>query len=799
MSTLSSVSSRSTYDEETEHLMNPVANASQADESLCQETTEPMTQKLSQAPYAVNRTVTEVTTMGHAVRVPQALRAATRRTMLDVITQLRRQKDKDAASFPGACLTLQPSCNTRTELDNSGILAVTDAAAPSLLSNTTQMVTSKTNTLHSDLSRSLRHLIPSYRAMSGGLEGQHEQAINEDNISDFDDDNEVGERPCQLPQRGSLERLSTAGRLPQRRSYDSTVSEENTRRYTEHHRAWVRLFELDDSQLEEQVGGAEQTTVLPAAKGTPAPRTSTNYSCPSAGVVQSFLTEAEDELRQTTGSRTSLATLLSEAETRDEEACAQSVTVAGCVSNTDERLRRFTDMLPAEEAKDNHMPSRRSLGKPVFFTTIPTNGGGASVSAAFALLQGAAKRVVGRGGINAVLKQLSENPTSARVVAYLAHSFEDWKLDAALIHRADEETEPHDVASVGPSLLESSGVQLKLLVKMVENAFSLYCVRCEVVWADAQTSRELCCDPGAADVIKSVREQQGDEQEGGGVEEVVGHNASTAAAIWTVVLTTAAFRSTPVVVGRHLYLARPFFCYPAICAIVASLNVTSDAAVQKAHSITRRQRRPRDADTLEAHTGGRAQGGGDPCGEEMSVGATTPQRACRSSASLTAVSPFRAYDPFVNPPTNLFRKNTAALGSSTTISQGLLQRSASTPRKTTVNLEGDARGRLVAARSQVVVTSDPIGMHFPRGPGEEWDVPLEILLSLCPPRQRTGSKELGTDGSETNNPSVTPRRICNKESSSLSSPSSIDVAASSRALMSQPEGENRCDRILLND
>ncbi|ESL06102.1 hypothetical protein TRSC58_06229 [Trypanosoma rangeli SC58] len=798
MSAPSPVSSRSTYDEETENLMSPVANASQTDESPRQETTKPITQKLSQAPYAVNRTVTEVTTMGHAVRVPQALRAATRRTMLDVLTQLRHQKDNDAVGCPGACLTVRPLCNTRTELNNNGILTVTDAAAPSLLPNTTQVETNKTNTLHSDHSRSLRYLMPSYRAMSGGLEGQHEQAMNEDNISDFDDDSDDGGRPGQLPQRGSLERLSTANRSPQRRSWDSTVSEENTRRYTEHHRAWVRLFELDDPELEEQGGGAEQTTVLPTAKGTPAPRTSTNYSCSSAGLFQGLWTEAEDGSRQTTGSRTSLATLLNEAETRDEEACAQSVTVAGCVSNTDERLRHFTDMLPAEEAKDNHMPSRHSFGKPMFFTTIPTNGGGASVSAAFAVLQGATKRVVGRGGINAVLKQLSENPTSARVVAYLTHSFEDWKLDAALIRRADEEAKSHDLASVGPSLLESSGVQLKLLVKMVENAFSLYCIRCEVVWADAQTSRELCFGARATDVMKSVREQQGDEQEGGGVEEGVGHNASTAAATWTVVLTTAAFRSTPVVVGRHLYLARPFFCYPAICAIVASLNVTSDAAVQKVHPTTRRQRRPRDSDTSEAHTGGLAQSGGDPCGEEISFGATTPERASRPSVSLTAVSPFRAYDPFVNPPTNLFRKNTAALGSSTTIPQGSLQRSASTPRKTTVNLEGDARGRLVAAQSQVV-TSDPIGMYFPRGPGEEWDVPLEILLALCPPRQRTSSKGPGTDASETKNISVTPGRICSRDFSSLSSPSSIDVAASSPALRSRPEGENRCDSILLND
>ncbi|RNF17200.1 uncharacterized protein Tco025E_04902 [Trypanosoma conorhini] len=797
MSSASPVSSRSTYDEETEYLMNPAANASQACETRRQTTTELMMQQQAQTLYTANGAVTEGMTMGHAVRVPQALQAATRRTMLDVLTQLRRQKENAVVSCAGASLAVRPSHNTRTELDSRGSMTATDAAAPPLLPGTTQVEVNDASILQPDLSRSLRHLMPSHRALPGGLKGQHEQSMNEDSISDFDDDSDVGGGPEQLPQRSSLERLAASGRSPQRPSWASAVSEESTRRHTEHQRNWVKLFASDDPQQGEVDGDAELNTAMPAAKATSAPRTSTKSHRRSAGSFQSLWTEAEDESRQTTGSRTSLATLLNEAEARDEEACAQPVTNAGCASTAYERLRRFTDVLDAEEAEDTRVASRHSLGKPAFLTMLPRNGGGASVSAAFAVLQGAAKRVGGRGGTNAVLKQLSENPTSARVVAYLTRSFEDWKLDAALIRRVDEDDEPHKLSSSGPISLASSGVQLKLLVKVVESAFSLYCLRCEVVWADAQTSKELSCAAHVAEVIQSVREARGGVQEAE-VEEGAGHRVPIAPATWTVVLTTAAFRSIPVVVGRHLYLARPFFSYPAIRAIVASLNVTSDAAVQRVQPTTHRQRRPRDADASEAQTGACAPSG-DPCGEEISVGATTPERASRPSASLAAVSPFRAYDPFVNPPINLFRKTSAALGSSATMSQGALQRSCSTPRKTTVNLGGDARGQLVASRSQVVV-SDPIGTHFPRGPGEEWDVPLEVLLALCPPRKRKSSSAAGTGGGAEKNTSVTPGGIRNGAlSPALSSPSSIEVEELSPSLKPKREGGSRCDRILFSD
>ncbi|EKF31465.1 hypothetical protein MOQ_004694 [Trypanosoma cruzi marinkellei] len=775
MSTASPVSSRSTYDEEMECLMNPAADATQAEKTPRQKPTELMSQKRSQTHYAVNTAVTEAMTMEHAVRVPQALQAATRRTMLDVLTRMRRQKENDLSKYSGDYLAEKPLYGGLTELKTHDNLTVTDEAASFLLANTTNMGANNASTLNSGLSRSLRHLMPSHRGLPGELEPQqytHEQIMREDSISDFDDDNNVGGCQRQVPQRASMGRNSEDGHFMQRHSWNSAVSEEATRRHTVHQRTWAKLFGCDDLQQEELTGHEDPTTMLSSEKCTRAPRTSTKSSRPSAGSIKGLWTESEGGPRQTTGSRTSLATLLNEAEARDDEAYARSVAAAVSASNSDGKSCRFPDLLANEEAEESRMPSCHLVGKPMFSTRLPTHGSSPSVPTAFAVLHGATKRVGSRGGTSAVLKQLSENPISARVVAYLTRSFEDWKLDAALIRRANEENEPHDLSLSGPSLLETSGVQLKLLVNVVESAFSLYCIRCEVVWADAQASKELFCDAHTADGMIQI--QKGYEEGGGGGNEAgVGHNVKRPPVTWTVVLTAATFRAIPIVVGSHLYLARPFFCYPSIRAIVASLNITSDAAVQRLQPTARRQRRPRDAELSEPQTGGRAQSG-EFCGEVLSFGATTPERRNRPSASLTGVSPFRAYDPFFNPPTNLCCKNTVALGPSNSMSQGSLRRSASMPRKTTMNLEGDACGQVSASRSQMVA-HDVIGAQFPRGPGEEWDVPLEVLVALCPPRKRTNSGEPEAHGRRTNNPSLTPQRTCNEKYSPLSSLSSIDV------------------------
>ncbi|EKG02969.1 hypothetical protein TCSYLVIO_005990 [Trypanosoma cruzi] len=788
MSTASPVSSRSTYDEEMEFLMNPVAAASQAEETPRQKSTELMSQEQSQTHYAVNRAVTEAMTMEYAVRVPHALQAATRRTMLDVLTKMRRQKQNDLANCSEEYLAENPLCNGLTEEKPHDNLTVTDEAASFLLADTTNMGANNASTLKSGLSRSLRHLMPSHRALPGELEPQqytHEQSMREDSISDFDDDNNVGGCLRQVPQRVLMERHSEDGRFLQRHSWNSAVSEEATRRHTEHKRTWAKLFDCDDLHQEELTGHEDRTTMLPAEKCTRASRTSTKSSRPSASSFKGLWTESEGGPRQTTGSRTSLATLINEAEAKDDEAYAQSLAAAVSASNSDGKSCRFTDVLANEEAEEGCMPSCHLVGKPMFSTRLPTHGSSPSVPTAFAVLHGSTRRVGSRGGTSAVLKQLSENPISARVVAYLTRSFEDWKLDAALIRRANEEEEPHNLSFSGPSLLETSGVQLKLLVKVVESAFSLYCIRCEVVWADAQASKELFFDAHTADSMISIQKEH-EEGEGGGNEAGVGHKMKKPPVTWTVVLTAATFRAIPIVVGSHLYLARPFFCYSSIRVIVASLNITSDAAVQRLQPTTRRQRRPRDADSSEPQTGGRAQSG-EFCGEELSFGATTPERRNRPSASLTGVSPFRAYDPFVNPPTNLFCKNSVALGPSNPVSERILRRSTSMPRTTTMNLEGDACGQLLASRSQMVA-HDVIGAQFPRGPGEEWDVPLEVLVALCPPRKRTSSGEPEAHRRRTNNLSLTPQRTCNEKYSPLSSLSSIDVEEPSPLAETQARG-----------
>lgn len=390
----------------------------------------------------------------------------------------------------------------------------------------------------------------------------------------------------------------------------------------------------------------------------------------------------------------------------------------------------------------------------------------------------------GRAKGSAAIRRLAGNPTAERVIAYLTRSFNEWKLSRSLSHapKRNDETYPITGATCSSAMPQGSGtvrVHLGFLVSKVECAFSLYMLRGRIVWADEKVKREIESDNFRSCFTGLRSDEQGDflEQQQRGIATNIE---------WTIVLTTDAFRPNVVSSGKNIYLSRPFFVYPAAHVIVSSLNITTDAAQMPNGQHTKRHR-SRSGDGFGESCSDKNRNHTDHAKGAATTDTITPDRRHTvSHAFSTDPSPSWVYDPLVREV-----KNRTPTGSSHGMICGREQG------RTTVMRLGPHIGLHPcgegadsttkpshSAASDALhtdVENDPVGAGFPRGPGEEWEVPLELLLSLrcqiadniLSPSPKTsqgwGGEAILAEGHSSDSQFLTPPRSQLRLSSSLSS------------------------------
>ncbi|CCW64709.1 unnamed protein product [Phytomonas sp. EM1] len=180
---------------------------------------------------------------------------------------------------------------------------------------------------------------------------------------------------------------------------------------------------------------------------------------------------------------------------------------------------------------------------------------------------------------------------------------------------------------------------------------------------------------------------------------------------WTLVIPDTVLRAFPLLTNHYVYVAKPFFVYPDLRCILCSYNITSEglvaehcAAYESAVEATRGSfpSKPRGSSKPTGEGGETVEGsfpvvnptqGKGRVSSRLSVG-VSPSRAGEKPPPSLAITPSKdLYDPLAYP---IFGRG--------------LQSSEKDP--------GDA------------AAWDPLGGGFPRGPGAEWEIPLEVLRAL---------------------------------------------------------------------
>nr|CCC94574.1 unnamed protein product [Trypanosoma congolense IL3000] len=612
-----------------------------------------------------SRMVTDTMTMGSAVRVPQALRGATRRTMFDVFgylnTVTHNSDGEGGSAVPGnaqeevASQRAHPVCSL-------GSAARGSASGEEAVSHPSR-----------DLTRSLLHLLPSRCDEKGRGQKSPRQRMQEEveSVSDFDDTDETGS-----------DQPSGPGMLP-----SEVETEANT--VVSGSQQWVFSHdELYRSKLQE-------TVEVPVRKGVEhvTPSASARSRGKGGPPVWEALENADcGEQARCAPGRKSLTTLLGMMETimHDESRAAASTVSDAKGGKADEGERSTVEALVAE-GFDIRFPTTNSSAVPV-----PPRK---------------------RARADTALKRLTDNPTAVIVDVYLTHSSGQWKLG----RNAGCSSSEGAVARTSDNVLSDSlapmnapsGVQLSFLVQKVENVFSLFILRGTIVWMDDKASEDI---RKANSPSRAGRLPEGEPQQ-------------QKSDIWSVVLTADIFRASPVVSGEHVYLGRPFFVFASVSTIIASFNVTTDATMRlqgaqcsrgvglcedsRANGSVRPSGHGESHALLDTTTPDRTSKlaqtyRGDPSPfwaydpfvyKVSNWSHKSGSRDVVRVQTENSASPRQGCHPTQRPPA--------------------IQSGPGSP--------AAPSGETASDSTQAYAVWDPMGEGFPRGPGEEWDVSTEVL------------------------------------------------------------------------
>ncbi|KAG8345263.1 hypothetical protein ERJ75_000960400 [Trypanosoma vivax] len=629
--------------------------------------------------------VSESMTMGQAVRVPSALQCATRRTMLDALIYWQSVNQAQDDNKTIEMRVSNSLCHARDAVDASN--REKTPSPPSIQGD---------SEAGKSLSCDLWHIAPTSRPGAVDLVLQFEDE-GVGFISDPDESGSGDEGTRRWLCAEAIKTCATGTACPSQRLQNQAMELEDVKSSrVSRKRTIEELFNCERSSAVSESNAVEMVSLRYPAKSVKGSLSLKHRCRADVGC---------GEARRSVTEQISIAAILSQVNAHTVTATGDlgtsvpgSSPVVTAVDEEKEGRRSLVDVLQFGN-KSDAISSRCAYGKPL-------------VAASVARRLGAGTK---RGQTN--------NPTSNRVYRYLANAFETWTLECKTFDTETNST-PLELKSVSRSTTfqhDTYGVQLKFLVGSVESTFSLYCLRGQVVWADSMTQCELCGDK--ATILIDTNDEMPEGWQGS-------EGQIAPSLTWTVVITPSTFRSTSIMVGEHIYLGRPFFVFPSIRVIVASLNVTCDAAVRRCGEDSRNDQ-AHDADLSEQ----RRPDCADCClkqGNNESLNERTPNRSHNATVQHAEHSSFRTYDPFVKQRFSNLCSNdpfsTSPISLFNTLSGGRGRQTiaASQMRTTgiqTVDTVEEEKLTLCA------IAYDPLGEGFPRGPGEEWGIPLEVLLA----------------------------------------------------------------------
>lgn len=291
---------------------------------------------------------------------------------------------------------------------------------------------------------------------------------------------------------------------------------------------------------------------------------------------------------------------------------------------------------------------------------------------------------------------LKQNPTALAVVKYLCERFERWRpFDASLRGDADAACDAGDssrrcvgsqvkassekgdeeekasarhhptspvVAHLGDTSNES-GVEVKSCVRYVEAAFNVAVVRGTVVWCSEKAHARLGTEerkPADSPLHEQQQQQQQQPQCLSNLSCVGFPSAGGAGdgeeVAWSFLFPEPALMQVTVTVGEHLYLAEPYFVYPAQRLVVASYNFTTDAVVRQ-----QRQQFELEAEERLRVVARTANGGRDAVGDVDALDTRTGQgvRHRGVSPARTAAHALLSASQAARSPTDLHQTTSA--------------------------------------------------------------------------------------------------------------------------------------------
>lgn len=692
-----------------------------------------------------------ITSFDNAVTVPQALQRAGRRTLLDLLVAAKHRRE-GAVAGNGHANAGAPQSVVRSGA-KEGPPPAEDAEQPT------------------DLSRRLKHLLPSHltkqhRQAAEALKRQ--QAVQGLDISDFSSDGyeQPPREPVSSPTPREVAPQAAGGSGPPRRTVDSLI--DCTRPHHTYRRtAGMTPHGTPRPTPKTSAGYRSITDILEGCSMQPAtpprgrrgpPVDSNLFGATQASPMPNRGAWLEGLL----GHENTSNLMAWEAEQR---LLVQDNALLWNGSSGDREDVEEEDLGTPGVHRDPGY-----LGKPYQLTLASmaarcitasgsgVGGRGAPHTSSMAVFDPLSPPKLlcegGRGSSGnsrkaASLNHLAHNHTALHVVQYLQHSFDAWQLNGSFLAGStapaeDEEqpshrkgslqrggngslshgtfqSPPEELAPSGSS--EKSGVDLMLRVAQVEGSYGLTRVLGEITWVSPRVRGRVFTDN------RPFSEIPDESCPGGGTQD---HVPTT----WSIILNVHVAEAVPLRVGQHLYLAEPFSCYPTLRTILASYTVTSDeliryacevykAAVERAQE-RRRHRKARVQKSEERQEQHQLSRSGDSETAALITATRPSQRPPDGSSAHGPITPFRGalYDPL-----------SLALDPTTAPTKGRPQPLSDAHQQrggpaTGSHLDATVAPESATNNAPTVRSSDAIGGDFPRGPGPEWDVPVEVLQLL---------------------------------------------------------------------